>query len=303
MSLTKKTGAFSATQGGSIKLGLTDQDITCSRKKCGHRGFKGGLPFRRAMLGSPFYVANAVPTVLEYCQDFQPEDKSAPGPQSLPGRGRRLITFTDSRQGTARMSVRMQQEAERSRLRGLVVEGMSWFQKSQTEEQAAPLDLQPEMIEKLIKKANDDAVMYQKLGLPGEAKTEKEKVLRFTEMLAAATGATVRSKLIDLPWRQLVDDLKRRNDLKGSMLLANKYQKPEVFAENDGPHKLAEMLLFREFMRRPKRQNSLETQGLVKVSYQGLDKEHKLPVLWENKGLTQQDWVDFFKSSIGLPRT
>src|SRR5699024_2752160 len=214
----KKTGAFSATQGGSIKLGLTDQHITCSRKKCGHSGFKGGLPFRRAMLGSPFYVANAVPTVLEYCQDYQPEDKSALGPQSLPGRGRRLITFTDSRQGTARMSVRMQQEAERSRLRGLVVEGMSWSQKSQTEEQAAPLDLQPEMIKQLIKKANDDAVMYQKLGLPGEAKTEKEKAQRFTEMLAAATGATVRSKLIVLPWRQLVDDLKQRNDLKGSML-------------------------------------------------------------------------------------
>src|SRR5699024_10121639 len=91
----KKTGAFSATQDGSIKLGLTDQQIICSSKKCGHSGFKGGLPFRRAMLGSPFYVANAVPTVLEYCQDFQPEDKSAPGPQSLPGRGRRLITFTD----------------------------------------------------------------------------------------------------------------------------------------------------------------------------------------------------------------
>lgn len=294
----KKTGAFNFTKDGSIKLGLTDQDITCSRKKCGHSGLKGRLPFRRAMLGSPFYVANAVPTVLEYCQDFQPEDKSAPGPQSLPGRGRRLITFTDSRQGTARMSVRMQQEAERSRLRGLVVEGMSWFQKSQTEAQAAPLELQPKTIEKLIKKANDDAVMYQQLGLPEEAKTEKEKALRFTEMLAAATGATVRSKLIALPWRQLVDDLKQRNDLKGSMLLANKYQKPEVFAENDGPHKLAEMLLFREFMRRPKRQNSLETQGLVKVSYQGLDKEHKLPALWENKGLTQQDWVDFLKVAL-----
>lgn len=296
--IDKLTREIGASTVNSIKLRLSDQKATCSRKKCGHSGFKGGLPFRRAMLGSPFYVANAVPTVLEYCQDFQPEDKSAPGPQSLPGRGRRLITFTDSRQGTARMSVRMQQEAERSRLRGLVVEGMSWFQKSLAKEEKAPDDLKPEVIEQLISKANDDAVMYQEIGLLGEAKTAKEKALRFTEMLAAATGATVRSKLIALPWRQLVDDLKQRSDLKGSMLLANKYQKPEVFAETDGPHKLAEMLLFREFMRRPKRQNSLETQGLVKVSYQGLDKEHNLPTLWENKGLNQQDWVDFLKVAL-----
>lgn len=94
----------------------------CSRTSCGLSGLHGASPFRRAMLGGPFYVANAVPTVLEYCQDYQEEDQKPDyGPQSLPGRGRRLITFTDSRQGTARMAVRMQQEAERSRLRGLVL--------------------------------------------------------------------------------------------------------------------------------------------------------------------------------------
>ena len=43
-------------------------------------------------------------------------------PEELPGRGRKLVTFSDSRQGTARMAVRMQHEAERSRLRGLVFE-------------------------------------------------------------------------------------------------------------------------------------------------------------------------------------
>ncbi|WP_234011271.1 hypothetical protein, partial [Cronobacter sakazakii] len=47
-----------------------------------------------------------VPTVLEYCQDYISEEgKEGVGPDSLPGRGRRLITFTDSRQGTARMAV------------------------------------------------------------------------------------------------------------------------------------------------------------------------------------------------------
>ncbi|MCP6669676.1 hypothetical protein NL517_30275, partial [Klebsiella pneumoniae] len=83
----------------------------CSASSCGYRGTSGKQPFRRALLGGPFYVTNIVPTVLEYCQDFISEEgKEGVGPDSLPGRGRRLITFTDSRQGTARMAVRMQQE-------------------------------------------------------------------------------------------------------------------------------------------------------------------------------------------------
>ncbi|STS79810.1 Uncharacterised protein [Klebsiella pneumoniae] len=55
------------------------------------------------------------------------------------------------------------------------------------------------------------------------------------------------------------------------------------------------MLLFREFMRRPKRTNSLETQGLVQVGYQGLEKIHKMPVHWQEKGLTLDDWKDFLR--------
>jgi hypothetical protein len=65
-----------------------------------------------------------VPTILEFCPDITIKELEENGvtnisPQSLPSFGRRLITFTDSRQGTARMSVQMQQEAQRSRLRGL----------------------------------------------------------------------------------------------------------------------------------------------------------------------------------------
>src|SRR5690606_32280766 len=92
------TGASEITSGASVRLGVSRQSVVCSRKSCSFSGFQEAFPFRRAMLGGPFYVAHAVPTVLEYCQDYegdeeQPEYRS----QSLPGRGRRLITFTDSR--------------------------------------------------------------------------------------------------------------------------------------------------------------------------------------------------------------
>jgi ATP-dependent helicase YprA (DUF1998 family) len=295
----KYLGSFKVASTEGVMLGLNDQDVVCSRKGCGYKGVQGGFPFRRAMLGGPFYVANAVPTVLEYCQDYQDEDWALThGPQSLPGRGRRLITFTDSRQGTARMAVRMQQEAERSRLRGLVVDVLSWRQRSEGGASVEPSDLEPEVLKQLIAKAEEEVVLYRSLDLNAEVSAAEEKVARFTALLASASGAKIRPRLVSLTWPELVSEVKQRADLLGPMLLANKYQKPEVFKETDGPQKLAEMLLFREFMRRPKRQNSLETQGLVKISYLGLDKIQEMPAHWERSGLRLEDWRDFLKVAL-----
>lgn len=297
----KHAGSFVATSGERVPLRMNDHDVVCSLKDCSYSGFQGAFPFRRAMLGGPFYVASAVPTVLEYCQDYQDEDQKLEfGPQSLPGRGRRLITFTDSRQGTARMAVRMQQEAERSRLRGLVVEILNWHQKSHRSDQAPSSSLEPEVLQQLIAKAKEEVALYRSLDIKEEVKVAEDKVARFTALLAAANGIKVRPALISLAWSELVNELKKRADLqeKGPMLLANKYQKPEIFKETDGPQKLAEMLLFREFMRRPKRQNSLETQGLVKVGYLGLDKIQEAPAHWEQKGLKTDDWRDFLKVAL-----
>jgi len=295
----RESGCFFANTGKGERLGLNDHEAVCSRKNCGYKGFQGSFPFRRAMLGGPFYVANAVPTVLEYCQDYQEEDQKPDyGPQSLPGRGRRLITFTDSRQGTARMAVRMQQEAERSRLRGLVLEILSWHQRSQTTSSADASSLDPSVLHQLIAKAKADVELYRSIGIKEEARAAEEKVARLSAMLAATTGSKIRPKLVSLAWPDLANELKQKADLKGSMLLYNKYQKPEIFRDNDGPYKLAEMLLFREFMRRPRRQNSLETQGLVKVEYVGLANVQEVPAYWEQKGLTLDDWRDFLKVAM-----
>lgn len=63
----------------------------------------------------------------------------------------------------------------------------------------------------------------------------------------------------------------------------------KYFGLDDGSIKLADMLLFREFARRPKRQNNSETQGLVKIGYSGLEKIKKCPDHWERYGFTLQD--------------
>lgn len=264
----RQTGNTILPGSDSVNLALShDQSPCCASADCEWAGRNGSSPFRRSLLGGPFYVANAVPTVLEYCPDFDDDDSNVSA-QSLSGRGRRLITFTDSRQGTARVSVRMQQEAERSRLRGMVIGELGQKQAGakpewmKMEEQLQQQGLTPEVIAPVI-----------------------------ASLKAKETSANA-----ELSWASLVEELASKNDLSGPMLLQNRYQKPEIFDDKTGPRALAEMLLFREFMRRPKRQNSLETQGLVAVGYEGLSSAASiLPNGWESKGLTKKDWADFLK--------
>jgi hypothetical protein len=296
--LDRQTRRIGVINNDSIPLIINDIEQVCSASGCGYRGMSGKQPFRRALLGGPFYVTNIVPTVLEYCQDFtSDEGKEGVGPDSLPGRGRRLITFTDSRQGTARMAVRMQQEAERSRLRGSVVEILSWHQRTQTST-APNANADLEKLAARAKQAREQAEEYRSWGMPDQAKLSQAQAEQLEQAYQAATGGKAATILVSRTWTEMVNELKERADIRGPVLQYNHYLKPEVFNENGGPLKLSEMLLFREFMRRPKRTNSLETQGLVQVGYQGLEKIHKSPLHWQEKGLTLDDWRDFLKVTL-----
>lgn len=296
--LDRQTRRIGVINNDGIPLIINDIEQVCSASGCGYRGMSGKQPFRRALLGGPFYVTNIVPTVLEYCQDFtSDEGKEGVGPDSLPGRGRRLITFTDSRQGTARMAVRMQQEAERSRLRGSVVEILSWHQRTQTST-APNANADLEKLAARAKQAREQAEEYRSWGMPDQAKLSQAQAEQLEQAYQAATGGKAATILVSRTWTEMVNELKERADIRGPVLQYNHYLKPEVFNENGGPLKLSEMLLFREFMRRPKRTNSLETQGLVQVGYQGLEKIHKSPLHWQEKGLTLDDWRDFLKVTL-----
>lgn len=296
--LDRQTRRIGVINNDSIPLIINDIEQVCSASGCGYRGMSGKQPFRRALLGGPFYVTNIVPTVLEYCQDFtSDEGKEGVGPDSLPGRGRRLITFTDSRQGTARMAVRMQQEAERSRSRGSVVEILSWHQRTQTST-APNANADLEKLAARAKQAREQAEEYRSWGMPDQAKLSQAQAEQLEQAYQAATGGKAATILVSRTWTEMVNELKERADIRGPVLQYNHYLKPEVFNENGGPLKLSEMLLFREFMRRPKRTNSLETQGLVQVGYQGLEKIHKSPLHWQEKGLTLDDWRDFLKVTL-----
>ncbi|MBF6650085.1 DEAD/DEAH box helicase [Methylobacter sp. BlB1] len=268
-------------------LGETENVVTVhfvnnsETEQCGHCGFvpdrgQRGV-FRRCLLGTPFYVSNTIPTLLEFCQDGR-------YPLESPGRGRRLITFTDSRQGTARIAVKIQQDSERNRLRGLIYEMSAKQIANASSNEAELLELLRKRDEFLAK-----AEKFKQLGLP-----EAQDYLDFAAEKQQQIERTAETQPIT--WVEMINGLQANLDISKFMLI---YYRDDLkalpFQGSSGSRTLSEMLLIREFNRRAKRQNTLETLGLVAVNYPSLSKIKRIPSEWQQSNLSANDWQDFLK--------
>ena len=279
------------SDNGSFLVFLCQKaDACCS--ECGTTSSHGREFFRGVHLGAPFYLAGIVPTVLEYCPDPARAELNGRSPEELPGRGRRVITFTDSRQGTARLAVRMQQEAERSRLRGLVFE----IVRNEQAKSAAALaksDKSPDELETLAKSLRE-------LGM-------SETALMLEQQAAVVRDGVTTAPRKEVAWRALAEQLAGTSDLT-SITEYNRHANPLLFNGNAGNIVMAELLLAREFYRRPKNQNSSETLGLLRVGYRGLSEIQATPAHWSGRmvrdgvggerALGADDWRDFLKVAL-----
>jgi len=224
--------------------------------------------FRHGRLSASFLLGNILPSLLEYAPDGdQPIDH--------PYRGRRLLTFNDSRQGTARIAAKLQQEAERNRVRGLVyhlalqhgkarVEDIDGLKKQVADLEhayhAAPNDTLRDLLEKAKEKLD---------------KAEQLKPVPFDELA-----------------RALAD---QSRDMRYMRDYYRRYA-PDVFDNEVGDLTLACMFLVREFGRRPKRANNLETMGLVATAYPALDKVREVPQrVKQASGFDLAAWRAFLK--------
>lgn len=288
-----KIGALKSDNGIDVNF-AKEKGASCC--ECDHSYSDGRGFYRASYLGAPFYVANAVPTVLEYCPDPDKGDLAGKSPEELPGRGRKLITFTDSRQGTARMAVRMQQEAERSRLRGLVFEVL---RNAQSKADLTPKDELTGNYEEQLAAAE----VLRKIG----QHTEADRITK--EAKAQKAGVSI-LRNVEVSWQDMVNELATSKDISQSILDYNKYANPELFHGQEAGTTMARLLLTREYSRRPKNQNSTETLGIITVGYQRLDSIKEAPKFWsEICGIATQknpseaplnlaDWKDFLKVAL-----
>lgn len=269
-SLSLKNRIIGETQN-SIVINLVAEKDTCGC--CGFNNSDYRHIFRRCLLGTPFYVSNTVSSLLEFCQDGNT-------PLESPARGRRLITFTDSRQGTARLSVKIQQDSERNRIRGLIYQFVATQINQNNDEKKSELEAE-------LKTYSDSIKTFREMGNTNMVQTFQGLVDRKQAELNDL------NKIQPILFNELINNLVSNNDIQLWMLDYYSSLNPVLFPENAGSRILTEMLLIREFYARPKRQNSLETLGLISVQYPDLQKITKVPNEWKNLSLA--DWHDFLK--------
>jgi len=270
--IEKQSRQYCEAQDEENTLRLTIQGDSGDGLSCpccggGEEGNRRRRLFQEARIGAPFSLGIILPTLLEYAPDGD-------RPAEHPYRGRRLLTFNDSRQGTARIAAKLQQESERNRIRGLVYHlAIREGAKHATAE---------------AKKLEDEISEFEQnlAHVPKQGKAFFEKQLNDKrEQLAKLSQPTPIS----------FDDMSRMLANHGNEfdLMLNHYRKDvsyESFSGDTGGIRLAQMFLVREFGRRPKRLNSLESMGLVSVSYPALNN-----ITRSHPGFKLDEWSDFLK--------
>ncbi|MGK2870735.1 MAG: DEAD/DEAH box helicase [Alphaproteobacteria bacterium] len=236
---------------------------------CGGQETHKTSQFKYSRLGAPFLLSSVLPTLLEYAPDG---DK----PAEHPCRGRRLLTFSDSRQGTARMAAKLQQDAERNRVRGLVYHMTLQHGRGHAGVQAVAIRDELQVLEQIPAAARNAAI----------------------DALIAIKRADLAklSSPVPIPFNELAQQLANQGRDFDNMLAHYCRLSPGTFSEASGPVELARMFLVREFGRRPKRLNNLESMGLVAVRYPALENIRQDPPAGAlAAGFDRADWLNFLK--------
>lgn len=269
------TARFDAASGeidpaaGSRQLELTlvgpgdDGVLRCTRCRERDSRYRGRL-FRSVRLGASFFLSVSIPALLENTPALERKAKDHPFG------GRRLLTFTDSRQGTARFTLRAQLAAERAHVRSLLVHSLA-AQRQQAAPDPALLDDLRHQVTALEPVAAGNpaiqSVLDEKRRELAMASEPTPGRLSWDEAVEALRGSQSVTSWISEAWRELSWDQLTGRDL-------------------------AEYLLLREVYRRPRQRSSVETLGLVALEYPHLRQPRQLPLSWNRRGLGQEDWKD-----------
>ena len=229
--------------------------------------------FRPVRIGAPFLLGTAIPTLLEAMPSL------TEGQEPRPLDGRRLITFTDSRQGTARFAAKLQQESERDYVRSLLYHSLIASAQPADPVQVNKIQSEIQTLERLAptNPALRDILEQKRQDL---AKLEAPPLGRLT-------------------WEDAENKLFSSDDFHRWLLPALKELTFDLLSDR----LLVRLCLLREFFLRPKRQFSLEGLGLVQLCYPVLEKSDT-PAVMQQRGIKPEEWrallqiaVDYFLRS------
>ena len=194
--------------------------------------------------------------------------------------GQKFITFTDSRRGTALSAQNANQQVERNWLRSAIYHLLSEKWRDNVTQGGALSQNEQLQYDQLV-------AMKQLSG--GRLAPIFEQMLNSLEI--KKNGGTIIPDPQRYSWNDLRGRLGADHELE---ILYDHIRQTRKFPRNSTPTKIGylDALFINQFGRIPKRQNTLETMGLVKVCYPGLDNTSVPPELARH-GFTDSDWRDY----------
>ncbi|ELQ5565415.1 DEAD/DEAH box helicase, partial [Escherichia coli] len=253
---------------------------------CGDTQRKNNPLFRPLRLGAPFFLNEIIPTLLEFSPLPQTREE-----QLGPFNGRRLLTFTDSRQGTARISARLQQDADKATLRALCYQELANI----TEPSAKLSPAHCALLEKVISQfsvlplKNSIDALKKAMAANEELSPTDIQALKIIEPMVSSLS-TEHAEAMQILQANSGNQQKKTmswqtlsEQLVGSVDLADRMR--GSFKELSGldltKQQFADFCLYSEFGRRPKNAWTLESLGLVAIHYPFIDKVTTCPQDWK----------------------
>lgn len=214
--LDKKTGiVYNEKVPDSIQIGIREK-IGKGCPCCGET-----RAFITPIQGVPFFLSVILPSLLSYADP-------ATTPNEHPAFGKKMICFTDSRQGTAKTAMKLQQNAENNSMRSLFLDAVSKEEKKEDEFLQQLRQNHPNMVDQYLAIHPNNNPKY----------------------------VDIRDKLIS----------QHSNELNW-IYKYYVSKDPDLFSTANGASRLVDILFYREFARRPKQLANMETLGLLSLGY------------------------------------
>lgn len=247
------------------------ENISSICPHCGGNLYFSNLKYFRA--SATFMGRLLAPIVLENAEPS--EDKND---VDILYEGRKYITFTDSRQNTARSAMSLNQDVERNWIRSAIYHKLSEIRLE---------DFNPEGGLSASEEETYNALKV----LPSLPATLKEML----DKLEEKRKGQAYPKTKPASWDELERSLEKSEDLKRMFKhLGEARLSGARSGQDNNPLNYLRALYVDQFGWIPKHSNSLETLGLVKLVYPTL-KKAKVPDKLGERGFTDDDWKDYLK--------
>lgn len=199
--------------------------------------------------------------------------------------GKKYLSFTDSRQGTAKIAALINIDSETNWVRYQVYHYLL-YKMQQKSINNDPLD-----IDGLIKEQDGilkyiDSAPVELRGILQDKLSDINRKLLSAEVVSRSDSRA--------NWQEIGDHLKKKRDLRTLFEKAARGSRSEYESKCST---YARSLLFDQFARRKPQERSLENLGLVNVVYPALEKV-KLPKSAERLNISELEWGDLLKIAV-----